>query len=192
MIADDGHVPGALPGFSKATPYFLISPAMGANLTQLLIRFSAHGSALLPADGIETTLSVQAGACKVRIGPETRIFGPGGYAFCPAGHALEFSSARSGTAVTCFRKVFEPLEGSKAPAALFGDAKTVKGKPFLGNPRALRKTLLPEDFRYDLALNIFTYEPGATLPFVETHIMEHGLLMLGVRAFTDWKKTITR
>jgi (S)-ureidoglycine aminohydrolase len=38
--------------------------------------------------------------------------------------------------------------------------------------------LLPLDERYDMAVNIFTYQPGATLPFVETHIMEHGLLML--------------
>jgi (S)-ureidoglycine aminohydrolase len=27
-------------------------------------------------------------------------------------------------------------------------------------------------------MNVFTYQPGATLPFVETHVMEHGLLML--------------
>ena len=38
--------------------------------------------------------------------------------------------------------------------------------------------LLPEHVAFDLAMNIFTYQPGATLPFVETHIMEHGLLML--------------
>ena len=31
---------------------------------------------------------------------------------------------------------------------------------------------------FDLAMNIFTYQPGATLPFVETHVMEHGLIML--------------
>ena len=178
LIADDGHVPSALPGFHNATPYFLISPAMGANLTQLLIRFAARGSAVLPADGIETALYVQSGSCKVRIGSETGLLGPGGYAFSPAGAELEFSAARAGTTVTCFRKIFEPLDGHKTPPAVFGDAAKVKGKPFLGNPRALLKTLLPDDFRYDLALNIFTYEPGATLPFVETHIMEHGLLML--------------
>jgi (S)-ureidoglycine aminohydrolase len=38
--------------------------------------------------------------------------------------------------------------------------------------------LLPDVPAFDLAMNIFTYQPGATLPFVETHIMEHGLLML--------------
>jgi (S)-ureidoglycine aminohydrolase len=27
-------------------------------------------------------------------------------------------------------------------------------------------------------VNIFTYDPGGHLPFVETHIMEHGLLYL--------------
>ena len=34
------------------------------------------------------------------------------------------------------------------------------------------------DPAFDMAVNIFTYRPGATLPFVEHHIMEHGLLML--------------
>ena len=41
-----------------------------------------------------------------------------------------------------------------------------------------------------MAVNIFTYQPGATLPLVETHIMEHGLLMLkgqGIyRLDADW------
>ncbi len=29
-----------------------------------------------------------------------------------------------------------------------------------------------------MAINLFTYQAGARLPFVETHIMEHGLIML--------------
>ena len=28
-----------------------------------------------------------------------------------------------------------------------------------------------------MAVNIFTYDPGGHLPFVETHIMEHGLII---------------
>ncbi len=178
LIADDGHVPSALPGFTNATPYFMITPAMGAELTQLLIRFTEGGSASLPANEIETVLYVQSGRCKVQIGKKSATLSKGGYAFCPAGVELSFSDAKDGTAVTCFRKIFEPMAGVDAPPALFGKASDIEGKPFLGNPRALLKTLLPDDFRYDLAMNIFTYEPGATLPFVETHIMEHGLLML--------------
>ena len=52
------------------------------------------------------------------------------------------------------------------------------------------QALLPTGPAFDMAVNIFTYQPGATLPFVETHIMEHGLLMLkgqGIyRLDADW------
>src|SRR5207247_1806601 len=30
----------------------------------------------------------------------------------------------------------------------------------------------------DVAVNLFTFKPGADLPLVEVHVMEHGLLML--------------
>ena len=50
--------------------------------------------------------------------------------------------------------------------------------------------LLPDKPEFDLAVNIFTYQPGATLPFVESHIMEHGLVMLSgqgiYRLDADW------
>lgn len=178
LIAEDGHVPSALPGFVNAIPYFLITPAMGAGLTQLLIRFGAKGTAAIPANEMETALYVHAGRCSVLLGRKAAELTAGSYAFCPAGNDLAFSSATEGTAVTCFRKRFEPLPKYDPPQPVVGNTSDVEGKPFLGNPRALLKTLFPEDFRYDLAMNIFTYEPGATLPFVETHIMEHGLLML--------------
>jgi (S)-ureidoglycine aminohydrolase len=179
LITPDGHVPSALPGFQGATPYFLITPAMGADLTQVMIRFAADGSAEFPADETETVLYVREGSCVVEIGGERRLLNAGGFAFCPSETRISFSEAAEGTEVTCFRKIFEPLAGWDSPPSLFGDANQVEGQPFLGNPRARLKVLIPpEDLRYDLAMNIFTYEPGATLPFVETHVMEHGLLML--------------
>lgn len=179
VITPDGHVPSALPDFVGATPFFHITPAMGAGLTQLMIRFLADGAARLPADEQETVLYLTKGACSVRIGSQTKTLAAGAFAFCPEETDLAFSDAQEGTEVTCFRKFFEPAPELGPPPALFGDAAGITAQPFLGNPRALLKTLLPaDDLRYDLAMNIFTYEPGATLPFVETHIMEHGLLML--------------
>lgn len=61
---------------------------------------------------------------------------------------------------------------------MFGREQDLEGKPFLGDPDARLKTLLPEDAAFDMAVNLFTYQPGAALPFVEAHVMEHGLLML--------------
>src|SRR5258708_15923071 len=89
-----------------------------------------------------------------------------------------------------FQKVYERLAGTEAPAAMLGQQREVKGKPFLGHDEARLQVLLPDVPDFDMAVNIFTYQPGATLPFVETHIMEHGLLMLrgqGVyRLDGDW------
>ncbi len=134
--------------------------------------------AVLPVDGDETAVYVTSGSCRLRVGEDSHSLTPGSYAFCPSGLVIEFSEATDGTEVTCFRKSFEPLVDHEAPPTIFGHAAEVQGQPFLGNPRAILKTLFPDDLRFDLAMNIFTYEPGATLPFVETHIMEHGLLML--------------
>ena len=178
LIAPDGHVPSVLRGFSGATPYFLISPSMGARVTQMLVRFTAGGSAIFPFGKTETALYVLAGGCSVQIGGDSVRLEAGDYAFCPAGKPLLLSEADADSAVTCFRKIFEPLEGIESPPPRFGRARDVTAEPFLGNPRTLLQTLLPADLRHDLAMNIFTYEPGATLPFVETHVMEHGLVML--------------
>ena len=69
-------------------------------------------------------------------------------------------------------------------------SKRSKGPPFLGDPDAILKVLLPRDLRFDMAVNVFTFQPGAALPMVEVHVMEHGLLMLegkGVyRLDDDW------
>ncbi len=70
------------------------------------------------------------------------------------------------------------LPGVAAPDAIFGDEKKVPSAPFLGDPAAQLQALLPDRPEFDLAVNIFTYAPGGTLPFVECHVMEHGMLIL--------------
>ena len=89
-----------------------------------------------------------------------------------------------------FQKRYEVLPGHAAPAPIYGDAAKVKATAFLGDPNARLQTLLPDTLAFDMAINVFTYDPGATLPFVESHIMEHGMLFLagaGVyRLGADW------
>ena len=48
----------------------------------------------------------------------------------------------------------------------------------MGDPDLRLQVLLPVEPAFDLAMNVFTYQPGGTLPQVEIHLMEHGLLML--------------
>jgi (S)-ureidoglycine aminohydrolase len=179
LIAPDGHVKSNVPGITGAASTVLISEAMGAKFTQLLVTFESGGSANFPANGIETVGYCETGGGTLVLdGAGKNRLAAGGYFFAPAGTAWIFASAKAGTRLTLFQKKFVPLTGVAAPKAIVGEAAKVKGEPFLGDPDARLQVLLPDEPAFDLAVNIFTYQPGATLPFAETHIMEHGLLML--------------
>lgn len=178
LIAPDGHVPSALPGFANAIPFHLITPAMGAAFSQIRIVFEPGGLARFPVDAMETAAYVEKGSVAVRSGSTESNLEPGGFCFAPAGEPLELRAGDAGAEVTCFRKRYEPLPDTAPPAALFGKAADVPGQPFLGDENARLQVLFPEDPPWDMAMNIFTFQPGTPLPFVETHIMEHGLLIL--------------
>ena len=48
----------------------------------------------------------------------------------------------------------------------------------------------PNDMRHDMHVNIVNFKPGGVIPFMETHVMEHGIYILegkGVyRLNEDW------
>ena len=178
LIAPDGHVRSNVPGITGAATVIVISEAMGATFAQLLVTFETGGRAELPANGVEAAGYFETGGGTRTIGREKKRCEGGAFFFAPAGQAWSITAPKRGTRVTLFQKKFVPLAGAAAPKAIIGDASRVKGEPFLGDPDARLQVLLPDVPSFDLAMNIFTYKSGATLPFVETHIMEHGLLML--------------
>ncbi|MBI5770616.1 MAG: (S)-ureidoglycine aminohydrolase [Verrucomicrobia bacterium] len=178
LLAPDGHVKSSVPGIAGAATIILINKAMGARFAQLLVTFEPGGRASLPADEVETAGYFETGGATLAIGKLKAKVQAGAFFFAPAGEAWSITAPRKGTRVTLFQKKFVPLAGEKTPQAIVGDAAKVKGEPFLGDPDARLQVLLPDVPAFDLAMNIFTYQPGATLPFVETHVMEHGLLML--------------
>jgi (S)-ureidoglycine aminohydrolase len=178
LLAPDGHVKSSVPGITGASAVILISEAMGAKFSQLLVTFESGGQAVFPANGIETVGYVMTGGGTIAIGDKKRRCAAGGFFFAPAGAAWSLTAPKRGTQVTLFQKAYAALPGVRPPKPLIGVSSRVKGEPFLGDPNARLQVLLPDASAYDLAVNIFTYQPGATLPFVETHVMEHGLMML--------------
>jgi (S)-ureidoglycine aminohydrolase len=179
LIAPDGHVKSNVPGIAGATTVVLINEAMGAKFAQLLITFEAGGHAETSANEIETAGYFETGGGELEIQGEKKArCTAGSFFFAPAEKAWTITAAKAGTRVTLFQKRFAAVSGVDTPRAIVGHAAKVKGEPFLGDPDARLQVLLPHEPSFDLAMNIFTYQPGATLPFVETHVMEHGLLML--------------
>lgn len=179
LLTRGNHVASNVPGITGATTIVLINEAMGAKFAQLLVTFQAGGHAALPASDVQTFGYVMNGGATVSVGATRQKLGAGGYFFAPAGSPWTLTAPEAGTQVTLFQKRYVPLKGTRAPKPLFGDAAKVEGKPFLGDPMANLQVLLPDELAFDMAVNLFTYQPGGHLPFVEIHVMEHGLIMLG-------------
>ena len=47
---------------------------------------------------------------------------------------------------------------------------------------ATTRLIDPDDLRHDMHVNVVTFEPGGSIPFAETHVMEHGLYVLEGKA----------
>jgi (S)-ureidoglycine aminohydrolase len=178
LIGPDGHVASSLPGVEKATTIVLISPGMGARFSQLLLTFTAGGQAAFPANGTEAFAYILSGSAQVQVGGNSSELNAGSYVFSPARQEWKLKELVEGTQVNLFLKNYEPLAGIQSPEAVVGHESQVAAQPYLGDADARLQLLLPENPSFDFAANIFSYQPGAYLPFVETHIMEHGLLML--------------
>ena len=180
LLTPDGVVPGALPGWHGANCFTVISPAMGARFSQYHIELPADAAGTGETRERQWMMYLLAGSVRVVIGSAFTDLHAGGFAYLPPGTSYAIK-AKPGAAASLliFEKTYRPPpDGGHAPAALFGHEGERAGTPFLGDPAAMLQVLLPEVPAFDMAVNIFKYAPGATLPFVETHVMEHGLLML--------------
>jgi len=190
VLTPDGFVPSVLPGWKNAVVIVNISPALGARFTQLLVTLDQDGVGEGNTGANQYFIYVIQGAGNITLGEKRHRLEAGSYVYLPPGADIQIKSGGANLRLLIFQKRFEPLPGAAKLDALVGHEREVKGQPFLGNEDARLQVLLPDQPGFDIAVNIFTYQPGATLPFVETHIMEHGLLMLkgqGVyRLDNDW------
>jgi len=190
LLTPDGFVPSAVPGWKSAVVIVNISPALGARFTQLHVTLAADGAGEGNTGANQYFVYVIEGSGTVTLPDKRHRLESGSYIYLPPGTDMQIKSSGANLRLLVFQKRFEPLPGAGKLAAIVGHEREVKGQPFLGNEDARLQVLLPDQPAFDLAVNIFTYQPGATLPFVETHIMEHGLLMLkgqGVyRLDNDW------
>src|ERR1700750_2893156 len=96
LIAPDGHVSSSLPGVDRATAIVLVSPGMGARLTQLLLTFQTDGSAAFPSNEIEAFVYVVRGSMRAEVPGSTYTIDQGGYLFVPAGIAWKLSAPSEG------------------------------------------------------------------------------------------------
>ena len=178
VICPDGYVNSNIPGWTGCKVNVIINEAMGASFCQNLITFSANGKLAGKTITSQIFFYVLSGKCTASVDGNSKTLTSGQFVYMPVYKDYIFDNAEEGTKILSFHKVYEQLAGFNIPEVLFGDAGVVAEYAFMDDDALQLKTLLPDNFSFDMAVNIFSFQPGGHLPFVEAHVMEHGLLFL--------------
>ena len=172
----EGFPVSRLPTWPDAQVKVLAAPALGAAFVQYLIDLPAGREGSFPADKrVETFYYVLSGSA--RVGDQNVREGSLGLLNPSDGMTVRADDA---VRLLILRKVFEPANVKHVQAfkSIHRHESDVKKEVWADNPHSLLQTLIPDEFHYDMAMNLFTFDPGFGLPVVETHVMEHGLYFL--------------
>ncbi len=159
----------------------LAAPAIGASFAEYLIDLKGGARGEHPSDGeVEHFLYLLSGRARLTVtgGNEmSEELTSGGYALIPPSASYRLEAAEE-SSLLLLRKRYEGAPGIGEFEPLIGNESQVAAAVYMGDEGALLQTLIPDEFAYDLAMNIFTFQVGHSLPVTETHVMEHGLYVL--------------
>ena len=190
-------VTSCLPHWSKTRLWIIARPLSGFAET-----FSHYIMEVAPGGGsdrpdtdprAQSVLFMVEGHTALTIGDARHVLKKGGYAYLPAGASWRL--ANEGEAPAKFhwiRKAYEAVDGIERPDAFVASEADVPLRAMAGTDGkwATQRFVEPDDLRHDMHVNIVTFEPGAIIPFLETHVMEHGLYVLEGKAVyklnRDW------
>lgn len=187
----EGYPFSRLPSWPDAQVRVLASPAMGAGFVQYRIDLPAGSGGSFKADGkTETFAYVLAGTGEMNRGQQAAFdLSPGSFALLPPDKSLTIQ-ATTPLQLLVHRQLFKTAEGFDVFKPLLSHANEVVATSWADTDKIQLQTLIPDELQYDLAVNIFAFTPGFGLPIVETHVMEHGALILqgkGIyRLGDDW------
>ena len=186
-----------LPHWNDTRAWVIARPMSGFSETfsQYIMEVFPGGGSQRPEPdaGAEGVLFVVEGQAVVTIDGKAHTLKPGGYAFLPPGSAWTFTNAsQAPVRFHWIRKRYEVVDGIEIPAAFVANEQDepIIWMPDTGNTWGTTRFVDPSDVRHDMHVNIVTLEPGAVIPFEETHVMEHGLYVLEGKAVyrlnRDW------
>ena len=180
LLPPEGILASALPGFAGTVVRTQTAPAMGARFAQHLLEIAPGGGTVAPRDdGLEHVFYLLGGALDLTIGTATHHLVPGGYAYVPTStpYGIHCPAGSDGARVIWIKRPYEAID-LPLPAPIVGRRDDVP-RQTPHTPGRYWQYLLPvDDLAFDMHINILGFAPGVYFPYVETHIMEHGLYML--------------
>ncbi len=189
-------VTSQLPFWTNTRAWIIARPLSGfaETFSQYIMEVSAGGGSHQPEPDAtaEAVIFVVKGSATLKLADDQHQLVEGSYAYLPAGCAwgLHNTGAKPCT-FHWIRKSYDAIEGLAKPGAFVTHEKDVKPTP-MSNTTAWSTTRFvdPADMRHDMHVSIVNFEPGGVIPFMETHVMEHGLYVLQGKAVyrlnQDW------
>jgi (S)-ureidoglycine aminohydrolase len=185
-----------LPHWTNTRAWIIARPLSGfaETFSQYIMEVSEGGGSEKPEpdQNAEAVLFVVAGSASLTLAGKNHLLVEGSYAYIPAGTKWSFKNAKGKPCTFHWiRKSYEAVEGIAAPDAFVTHEKNISPSP-MSNTTAWSTTRFvdPSDLRHDMHVSIVNFEPGGVIPFMETHVMEHGLYVLEGKAVyrlnQDW------
>ena len=186
-----------LPHWDDTRVWVLARPLSGfaETFSHYLMEIAAGGGSDMPEpdDDAEGALFVVGGALTLKLAERESELRPGSFAYVPPRCAWSIRNRGAGPAqVHWIRKLYQRVPGLAAPEAIVVNEDSLEPVAMPGTEGrwATTRFVDPADMRHDMHITIVTFEPGATIPFAETHVMEHGLYVLEGKAVyrlnQDW------
>ncbi len=186
-----------LPFWEHTRLWVLSRPLSGfaETFSQYLMEVAPSGGSDRPeADPrAESVLFVVGGQIELTLDGESYRLTAGSYVFIPPN--TPWRMRNDGEIATHFhwvRKAYEAVDGIDTPPAFVTNEQDIAPieMPDCNGVWATTRFVEPTDLRHDMHVNIVTLQPGAVIPFAETHVMEHGLYVLQGKAVyhlnQDW------
>ena len=186
-----------LPYWQDTRLWVLSRPLSGfaGTFSQYIMDVAPGGGSDQPENdkSAEAILFVVAGKCELTIDGVKHVMSPGGYAYLPP--ACDWQLWNKGEDKLKFhwiRKAYEVVPGLDTPTAFVTNERDIPPTPMPDTDGAWATTRFVDmnDLRHDMHVTIVSLQPGAVIPFAETHVMEHGLYVLEGKAVyrlnQDW------
>ncbi|HLI60654.1 MAG TPA: bifunctional allantoicase/(S)-ureidoglycine aminohydrolase [Solirubrobacteraceae bacterium] len=190
-------VTSRLPFWEDTRLWVLARPMSGfaETFSQYVVEVAPGGGSARPETDpeAEAVLFVVDGAVTVSVAGAAHDLAPGGYAYLPpdSGWTLHNTGDRPAS-FHWIRKAYASVPGLDVPEPRFADDREIEPVAMPDTDGTWATTLFvdPADLRHDMHVTIVTLQPGASIPFAETHVMEHGLYVLQGKAVyllnQDW------
>ncbi|AXC49299.1 (S)-ureidoglycine aminohydrolase [Paracoccus suum] len=186
-----------LPGWTGMRMWMLARPLSGfaETFSQYIVELAEGGGCDRAEDDptVQSAIFVTGGEMDLSVDGVTSRLRPGHFAYIPAGALWSVHNATPGNAgFHWWRKRWQPAAGIEKPPAFVvheGDIAPSE-MPDTEGAWATTRFMDPTDLRHDMHITVVTFKPGGSIPFAETHVMEHGLFVLEGKAVyrlnRDW------